>query len=97
MCALLRRHRARQAEARLTAGPEWQDDDLVFPSAIGTPLDATSMLRRQFWPFLAQAGLPRIRFHDLRQTAATLLLRPVPTKVASEYLGHSTTGITENT
>lgn len=55
------------------------------------------MLRRQFWPFLAQAGLPRIRFHDLRQTAATLLLRPVPTKVASEYLGHSSTGITENT
>ena len=55
------------------------------------------MLRRHIWPFLAQADLPRIRLHDMRHTAATLLLGPVPTKVASEYLGHSTTGITENT
>lgn len=97
ICLLLRRHRARLAEARLTAGSEWQDYDLVFPTTIGTPMDAISMLRRQFWPFLSQAGLPRIRFHDLRHTAATLLLGPVPTKVASEYLGHSSTGITENT
>lgn len=97
MSALLRRQRARLAEARLAAGPAWHDHDLVFPSVIGTPLDAISMLRRQFWPFLAQTDLPRIRFHDLRHTAATLLLGPVPTKVASEYLGHSNTGITENT
>jgi integrase len=95
--AVLRRHRVRVSEIRLAAGPAWDDQDLVFPSAVGTPMDPVSMLRRQYWPFLERAGLPRIRFHDLRHTAATLLLGPVPSKVTSEYLGHSNTGITENT
>jgi integrase len=46
---------------------------------------------------LSRAGLPRIRFHDLRHTAATLmLLERIPAKVVSETLGHSTIAITLN-
>jgi integrase len=49
----------------------------------------------QFVPLLKRAGLPRIRFHDLRHTAATLLLgRGIHPKIVSEMLGHTTVGIT---
>jgi integrase len=58
------------------------------------PLD---LLQRRFFPLLKQAGLPRIRFHDLRHTAATLLLlQGIHPKVVSEMLGHSQVGITLN-
>jgi integrase len=50
---------------------------------------------RSFRPALERAGLPRIRFHDLRHTAATLMLgQGVHPKVVSEMLGHSQIGIT---
>ena len=52
-------------------------------------------MRRSFFPALVRAGLPRIRFHDLRHTAATLLLAGgVHAKVVSELLGHSSVAIT---
>jgi len=93
--AALRRHRVGQRERRLAAGPAWQDDDLVFPDALGVPFDAITLLRREFLPLLARAGLPPIRFHDLRHTAATLmLLKGVHPKVVSEMLGHATISIT---
>ncbi len=73
----------------------WQERDLVFTSAIGGPIEPGNLLRRSFWPLLARAGLPHVRFHDLRHTAATLMLgRGVHPKVASELLGHATVGIT---
>ncbi|HVD17007.1 MAG TPA: tyrosine-type recombinase/integrase [Actinomycetota bacterium] len=47
------------------------------------------------YPLLERAGLPRLRFHDLRHSAATLLLaRGVHPKVVSELLGHTQIGIT---
>jgi integrase len=53
------------------------------------------MVQRDFHPLLARLGLPRIRFHDLRHTAATLLLQQgVHPKVVSEMLGHADVGIT---
>jgi integrase len=53
------------------------------------------MLNRSFRPLLDRAGLPRIRFHDLRHTAATLLLgHGVHLKIVSEMLGHSQVSIT---
>ena len=56
------------------------------------------MLRRSFHPLLTRAGLPSIRFHDLRHTAATVMLgRGVHPKIASEMLGHATVGITLDT
>jgi integrase len=54
-----------------------------------------NMVKRLFEPLLAKAGLPDIRFHDLRHTAATLLLsRAVHPKVVSEMLGHADISIT---
>ena len=77
------------------AGAAWDDHSLVFCTAVGAPLDGVNVLRSAFWPLLQQGGLPRIRFHDLRHTCATLLLgRGVNPKIVSELLGHSTVAIT---
>jgi integrase len=90
----LQRHRAAQVEERLRAAT-WDDMDLVFPNRRGRHQEVPDLLAEDFRPLLERAGLPRIRFHDLRHTAATLMLaRGVPAKVASEMLGHSTIGIT---
>lgn len=93
----LKKHRARQLEERLKLGGAWQENDLVFPSAVGTPLDP-SHLRRSFNLILEKAGLPRVRFHDLRHTAATLLLaQGVHPKLVQEQLGHSQVSMTLDT
>lgn len=93
--AALRRHRVAQAEERLRAGPLWEDDGLVFANTVGKPVEAGNVLRRSFWPLLEKAGLPHIRFHDLRHSAATLLMsKGVHPKVVSEMLGHSKISIT---
>jgi len=84
-----------QAEERLKAGPDWQDNDLVFPNTFGRPTEATNLLHRTFKPLLERASLPPMRFHCLRHTAAPICLRKrVPAKVVSEMLGHSNIGIT---
>ena len=73
--AALRRHRVAQTEERLRFGSVWQDNGLVFSRwDVGEPIDATHVTVRPFRRLLKRAGLPRIRFHDLRHTAATLLL-----------------------
>lgn len=89
-------HRARQAAERLALGAAWDSTlDLVFPNQTGRPLDAMNLIHRHFQPLLARAGLPRLRFHDLRHTAATLLLgRGVNPKIVSEMLGHASIAIT---
>lgn len=91
----LHQHRVAQLEERLKAGPLWEDNDLVFPNDIGRPMDAGNILRRSFWPLLEKAWLPHIRFHDLRHSAATLLLsKGIHPKVVQEILGHSSIAIT---
>ncbi len=91
----LRRHRIAQVQERLKAGPLWEENDLVFPNEIGGPMDAGNLLYRSFKPLLKRSGLPRIRFHDLRHSAATLLLsKGIHPKIVSEMLGHSQIGIT---
>jgi integrase len=91
----LQRHHAAQSEARLQAGSEWDDGDFVFTNAVGRPINASNLLTRSWHPLLRRSGLQRVRFHDLRHTAATLLLgRGVHPKVVSEMLGHSTIAIT---
>lgn len=78
-------------------GAAWQNDDMVFTDGVGRPIDATKFLRNSFPPLLKAAGLPRMRFRDLRHTAATLLLgRGVHPKIVAEMLGHSQIGITLN-
>jgi integrase len=68
---------------------------LVFPNTVGKPLSPQNFMSRSFRPLLARAGLPPIRFHDLRHTCATLLLkRGVHAKIVSELLGHASIQVT---
>jgi integrase len=93
--AALERHRVAQAEERCRLGGAWEDQDLVFSTATGGLVERDQLVRGDFLPLLKRAGLPVIRFHDLRHTAATLLLsQGVHPKVASEMLGHATVAIT---
>lgn len=94
----LRRHKVQQAKERIDFGPGWDDLDLVFPNAVGRPVNASNLLHQQFYPLLKRAGVPHIRFHDLRHTYASIALgRGVPLKVVSETLGHSSIAITADT
>lgn len=91
----LRRQRITQNGERLLSGKGWEDNGFVFTNARGRPLDAINVVRRSFKPLLKRAGVPDIRFHDLRHTAATLLLEQgVHVKYVSEMLGHSTIAVT---
>jgi integrase len=91
-------HRGRQqSEDKPAAGDKWQETGFVFTSEIGTPLDDTNV-RRTLRKLLKDAGLPQIRFHDLRHTCASLLLaQRVPARVVMEILGHSQISLTMNT
>lgn len=87
-------HRTRQLELRLKAGPLWQDYDLVLTTALGNRVDP-ARLSRAFQAHLVGARLPRIRFHDLRHTAATILLgHSISPRVVQEMLGHANPSIT---
>jgi integrase len=95
--ASLAAHRSRQEEERLLAGTRWQDWGLVFTSSIGTPLESCNVNHR-FQALAKEAGLPKLRFHDLRHTAATLLLaQGVHPRLVMEILGHSQISLTMNT
>ena len=90
-------HRAIQEQERSLAGTRWKEADYVFTSGIGTPMEPRN-LERAYRQILALAGLHHIRIHDLRHTAATLLLtQGVHPRVVMELLGHSQIAITMNT
>lgn len=95
--ARLERHRAWQNEIREMIGPSWQDRGLVFARPDGRwerPDSVTQAFRRA----VRRVDVPYIRFHDLRHTHATLLLRAgVNAKVVSERLGHSSVSFTLDT
>ena len=95
----LTKHRLCQREARLVAGGErWIDQGWAFTNLRGALVEPTQ-LRDKFFPsVLKKAELPRMRFHDLRHTAATLLLvMGVHPKIVQETLGHSSISITLDT
>jgi len=86
-----------QNELRLASGPAWRDHDLVFPSSVGTPVQEY-IVRKVLARICAVAEVPIIRVHDIRHTAATLMLiAGVNPKVVSERLGHATIAITLQT
>lgn len=91
----LETQRTRQMFARQAAGSAWQDrDGLVFTDAVGGWIKPDSV-SRAFAKARAAAGVPAIRFHDLRHSAATAMLAEgVPLAVISEWLGHSGIAIT---
>jgi len=93
----LREYKNNQLKERILLGEKWQDYDLIFPSPIGTPFDPSNVLKA-YKDCLKRAGLPNLRFHDLRHSAATLMLQQgVNPKIVSERLGHSDISLTLNT
>ena len=82
--------RVQQIADRLHAGPGWHDNDLIFTTRTGEPLDYRTVVSRHFRPILAAHRLRRIRPYDLRHSCATLLLGAGENvKVVSERLGHA--------
>jgi integrase len=90
----LRQHKVVQAKMKLALGSAYEDNDLVCAREDGTawPPDTFSSA---FVALIRRTGVPTVRFHDLRHTHATQLLRQgVHPKIVSERLGHATVGIT---
>jgi integrase len=82
--AALRRWRTHQSEERLLLGAAWSDTGLVFTREDGVLVHPDTM-SYLFERHVRSAGVPRIRFHDLRHTQASLALQAgVPAKVVSE-------------
>jgi integrase len=98
LLAALKEHRIRILEEKLQAGPKWIGCEWnpLFPSDIGTHTEPRTV-NRQFSMLLKQAGLPNIRVHDMRHTAASLMLgQGIPVNIVSKILGHSNPSITYN-
>jgi integrase len=94
----LREHLDRQIDAMQHLGDLYRDHGLVFASEVGTLINPSNLRRRSFTPLLKQAGLPQIRFHDLRHTCATLLFgKGLHPRYVQELLGHANISITLDT
>lgn len=86
----LEAHRAHQNEMKLKLGPVYEDMGLVFCTEKGTPLDPDNISQREFPRFLKDAGIRRIRFHDLRHTYASLLIAQGESpKYIQNQMGHA--------
>ena len=91
----LREHRKRQLEEKLAAGAGWRDGGFVFASGNGGPAEAQNVVRRHFKPLLERAGLPPVRFHDLRHSCLSLLAqRGEPIRDLQALAGHATAAFT---
>jgi integrase len=89
----LRLHRTQQGAEKLSA-PAWENDDLVFTTIIGTPLDPSN-LRRGFARLTKDAGLGHWHPHELRHSAASILSAGgVPIEQIADILGHAGTRTT---
>ena len=89
MLLLLRKHREKQVVTKIFSGCDWHELNLVFPTRNGKPLSESNLLK-EYKMLLEVCGLPKIRFHDLRHTAASIMLnRGIPPFVVSRILGHS--------
>ena len=89
-------HRRRQDEERETAGSAWVETGMVFSTQKGTLLEPRHMLR-DFYHVRDRAQLPRIRFHDLRHSAATILkMAGVSDPAIQNMLGHASVRTTQD-
>ena len=96
-CEILQAHRDRQDDFRLSQGASYIDQDLVFAQPHGGPFEPVQ-ISHSFGKLIRGSDLPRIRFHDLRHTAATIMLaKNIHPKVVSERLGHASIHITLDT
>ena len=94
LVALLRAHRKRQRAEQLAAGPAYEASGYLLADDLGHPYHPDT-ISGWFEAKVAETGLPRIRLHDCRHTAASLMLASgVAVKVVSEILGHASPTIT---
>lgn len=93
----LRKHRKKILEEKLLLGSSYHDLDLVICTKSGKPIIPRNF-RKEFYNLTEKIGLPKIRFHDLRHTHATILIQQnVNVKLISERLGHADIETTLNT
>jgi integrase len=79
-------------------GDRYADRGLLFTTGTGGPINPSNLRQKSFARLLQEAGLPHIRFHDLRHTCAMLLLaQGTHPKYVQELLGHATIAITLDT
>ncbi|GER67439.1 site-specific integrase [Weizmannia acidilactici] len=91
---VLKKHKQKQEFQKEKLGIQYQNNNLIVCTDDGKPLDPRNLLR-QFYRLIEEANVPRISFHDLRHTHATILMQQGENpKVVSERLGHSRVGIT---
>jgi integrase len=91
---MLEQHRASQLQIQQHAGSDWQNLGLVFTNRMGGFINPR-VVNERFNAAVKAAGLPPMHFHDLRHSAATLLLAMgVHPKVVQELLGHSKISMT---
>ncbi len=92
----LRNYRVTQEKLKTKRGKRWQENNLIFATGNGTPINSRN-IERDYYQILASTDLPRIRFHDLRHTAASLMINHgIPITVVSKILGHSEPSVTLN-
>ena len=94
MQQLLARHRKIQLQTRMVKGAEWNANDLVFCSEIGTPYEGRN-LTRVLHRTLEKAGLEIMGVHALRHTFATRAIESgMDVRTLSEILGHAKVSLT---
>jgi integrase len=95
VAVVFRQHRLAQRKERELAGDRWHDQGMVFTTKLGTPIEPRNM-NRHLDLLCERAGVPRIRFHELRHSCATLLYdQGVPIENIQDVLGHSSPTVTK--
>ena len=96
--ALKKEHRTKQEEEKEKYADIYKDQDLIFCTLYGTPMNPSNIRNRIMNPAIEESDVTKIRFHDLRHTCATiLLLNGAPVKAVSERLGHKSIKVTLQT
>ena len=94
---ILRQYKAQQIQDMIMFGSAWKNDDLVFVHENGSPMHPHRPYK-WFTEFLERHGLPKITYHQLRHTNASLLISAgVDVVTLSGRLGHGDKNVTLNT
>jgi integrase len=94
---VLQEHYQGQIQEQNIAGDRWQENDLIFTSTIGSSLNFKNMIERHFKPIMNASNVPTIRFHDIRHTAASLMLsKGISIFIVSKIMEHARPSITSD-
>lgn len=85
----IKRFKIIQNEEKLKAGSSYEDNNLVFCTELGKPVEPRN-LNRKFYRLIKKADIKNFNLHGLRHTYATMLLeQDIHPKVVQEALGHT--------